>query len=103
VEPLARSVPGVPEPSRAEIRAAVVSALLSTKGDRPGEATAVDDDTPIGGAGLGISSLNVLQAMVRIEDTLDIVFDDRTVAETPLFSVGTMVDLVERALAGKGQ
>jgi acyl carrier protein len=102
VEPLARSVPGAPEPSRAEIRAAVVSALLSTKGERQGEAT-VDDDTPIGGAGLGISSLNILQAMVRIEDALDIVFDDRAVAETPLSSVGTVVDLVERALAGKRQ
>ena len=87
--------------SREEMRSAVVSALLATRADQRDPAL-VDEDTAIGGAGLGISSLNILQALVRIEDALSIVFDDRTVAETPLHSVGALVDLVERALAAKG-
>ncbi|QIS10721.1 acyl carrier protein [Nocardia arthritidis] len=84
--------------SRQEIRATVVSALLATKPDQQAGAL-VDDETAIGGAGLGISSLNMLQALVRIEDSLGIVFDDRTVADAALHSVGSVVDLVEHVLA----
>ncbi|WP_225728790.1 MULTISPECIES: phosphopantetheine-binding protein [unclassified Nocardia] len=84
--------------SRQEIRATVVSALLATKPDQQAAAL-VDDETAIGGAGLGISSLNMLQALVRIEDSLGIVFDDRTVADAALSSVGSVVDLVEHMLA----
>ena len=88
--------------SREEIRAAVVVALLATRADRRDPAL-VDEQTAIGGAGLGISSLNILQALVRIEDALGIVFDDRAVAETPLHSVGTLVDLAAAAFAAKGE
>ncbi|MFI6172150.1 hypothetical protein ACIBCN_35605 [Nocardia sp. NPDC051052] len=86
------------QPSRDELRGTVVTALLSTKPDRRAAPPLVDDETAIGGAGLGISSLNLLQALVRIEDELGIVFDDRAVADAALYSVGTVVDLVERGL-----
>jgi len=88
--------------SREQIRAAVVSALLSTRAGQSDAPALIDDETATGGTGLGISSLNMLQALVRIEDSLGVVFDDRAVAEAPLDSVGDVVDLVERALAGKG-
>jgi acyl carrier protein len=84
-----------------EIRAAVVAALLATRADQ-GDPVLVDEQTAIGRAGLGLSSLNVLQALVRIEDVLGIVFDDRAVAETPLRSVGTLVDLAAAAPAAEG-
>lgn len=84
--------------SREEVRTAVVTALLATQGNQ-GDPASVDEQTAIGGAGLGISSLNVLQALVRIEDALGIVFDDRAVAETPLSSVGTLVNLAVAAAA----
>jgi acyl carrier protein len=87
--------------TREEIRATVVSALLSGRAGQPQAPALIDDQTAIGGTGLGISSLNILQALVRIEDELGIVFDDRAVAEAPLNSVGTVVDLVERVLARK--
>jgi acyl carrier protein len=77
----------------------VVSALLSTRADRRDPAP-VGEDTPIGEAGLAISSLHLLQALVRIEDALDLVLDDRAVAEASLHSVGALVDLVEAALDG---
>ncbi len=86
--------------SREEIRSTVVSALLSTRAGQRAAPALVDDETAIGD-GLGISSLNILQAFVRIEDALGIVFDDRAVAEAPLHSVGAMVNLVERVLAEK--
>lgn len=88
--------------SRADIHAAVVSALLSTRADHDHPAL-VDDETAIGGDGLGISSLNLLQSLVRIEDTVGVAFDDRAVAEAPLASVGAIVDLVERMLAAEGK
>jgi acyl carrier protein len=94
---------GTQHPSREEIRCAVLGALLATKAGQHEALAPVDEQTPIGSAGLGINSLNLLQAMVRIEDTLGVIFDDRTVAETPLDSVGTLVDLVERVIAGQGQ
>jgi len=87
--------------SREEIRSTVVSALLSTRAGQRAAPAFVDDETAIGDEGLGISSLNILQAFVRIEDALGIVFDDRAVAEAPLHSVGAMVNLVERVLAEK--
>lgn len=83
--------------SRAQIRSTVVAALLSSQAGR-GVPAEVDDETSIGPGGLGISSLNLLQALVKIEDTLDVVFDDRTVAEASLSSVGAVVALVERML-----
>lgn len=80
------------------IRATVVTALVAAAVDhaQPDE---VQDTTHIGAGGLGLSSLNVLHALVRIEDELGVQFDDRTVAQTQLSSVGVMVDLVRRAVA----
>jgi acyl carrier protein len=95
--------PRTQRPSREEIRATVVSALLSTRAGQHDTSALIDEETAIGGGGLEINSLNLVQAMVRIEDALSIIFDDRTVAKTPLYSVGTLVDLVERALTGQGQ
>lgn len=95
--------PEARRPSREEIRRTVVSALLSTKAGQQDAAALVGEETAIGGDGLGINSLNLLQAMVRIEDALGIVFDDRAVAQTPLDCVGTLVDLVESVLAGNGR
>lgn len=95
--------PRTQRPGREEIRSTVVSALLSARAGQRADPALVDDETAIGGDGLGISSLNILQAFVRIEDALGIVFDDRAVAEAPLQSVGDMVDLVERVLAERRQ
>lgn len=95
--------PRTKHPSRADLRATVVSALLSAKAGPPGTAATVDDETPIGGAGLGISSLNMLQALVRIEDELGVAFGDRAVAEADLRSVGAVVDLVEQMLAERDE
>ena len=94
--------PRTRHPSREDIRSTVVAALLATRADQRDPAL-VDERTPIGDVGLGISSLNILQALVRVEDALGIVFDDRAVAEAPLHSVGALVDLVERALAAKDE
>lgn len=87
--------------SREEIRSTVVSALLATKADQRDPAL-VGEQTPIGGGGLGIGSLNIMQALVRIEDALGVVFDDRAVADASLHSVGALVDLAARALAKAG-
>jgi acyl carrier protein len=93
--------PPTRRPSREAIRSTVVSALLSTKAGQRDAPALVDDATAVGGAGLGITSLNLLQALVRIEDELGIVFDDRAVADGELHSVGAVVDLVERMLVEK--
>ena len=92
-----------PRLDREQVRSTVISALLSTRAGQRADPALVDDETAIGDDGLGISSLNILQALVRIEDALGIVFDDRAVAEAPLQSVGDMVDLVERVLTEKRQ
>ena len=84
--------------SRARIRETVAAALVSAA--RTTEPDRIDDDTSIGDGGLGLSSLNVLQALVKIEDALGVLFDDRTVAQARLYSVGTVVDLVTDLLAG---
>jgi acyl carrier protein len=85
--------------SRERIRETVAAALASAAA-RPTEPGQVGDDTSIGDAGLGLSSLNVLQALVKIEDSFGVLFDDRTVAQARLFSVGTVVDLVSELLDG---
>lgn len=85
--------------SRERIRETVATALVSAAA-RTTEPDRVGDDTSIGDTGLGLSSLNVLQALVKIEDALGVLFDDRTVAQARLYSVGTVVDLVEHLLAG---
>jgi len=38
--------------------------------------------------------------LVKIEDSLGVLFDDRTVAQARLYSVGTVVDLVTELLDG---
>ncbi|MFI9503887.1 acyl carrier protein [Nocardia sp. NPDC052566] len=96
--------PRTRHPNRAEIRSTVITALLATKPEQHAAAALlIDDETAIGGAGLGISSLNLLQALVRIEDELGIVFDDRAVADAALQSVGAVADLVEHVLAEQKQ
>jgi len=95
------------ETDRARIRATVVAALLSARplGDIALDGTTpdqVDDTVHVGETGLGLTSLNVLHALVTIEDALGVVLDDRAVADARLSSVGTVVDLVERQFAEAG-
>jgi acyl carrier protein len=87
--------------SREEIRSIVVTALLSTKVRPDTESALADDEMAIGDAGLGINSLNLMQALVKVENALGIVFDDRAVADAALHSVGAVVDLAERVAAGQ--
>lgn len=76
-------------------RRTVIDVLLAEV-EHPVEAP-VTDDTPLAGGGLALSSLEIMRALIRIEDTLDADLDE-VIAEFGLKTVGDVVDAVRRSL-----
>jgi acyl carrier protein len=79
------------------IRERVVSCLLEHVPEPGLLRASVNDDTPIGGQGLGIGSLLLLQVFVRIESELGLTFEDADVANAKFATVGHLVGFIERA------
>lgn len=73
----------------------VIDVLLAEV-EHPAEVS-VTDGTPLAGGGLALSSLELMRALIRIEDTLDADLDE-VIAEFGLKTVGDVVDAVRRSL-----
>ena len=85
------------------IRAAVLSALCAARSSSDAMPGDVDDRTPLGPGGLGISSLGLLHVFVRLEDQLAIVFDDMAVANGNFATFGDLCQFVARQTAPPGR
>jgi acyl carrier protein len=73
-----------------EIRRIIIETLLrATRQDNPVESIA--DSTPLGTGGLGVSSLGLLQAFVKVEERFGITFEDASVANAAFSTVGELV------------
>lgn len=73
----------------------VIDVLLAEV-EHPAEVR-VTGDTPLAGGGLALSSLELMRALIRIEDTLDADLDE-VIAEFGLKTVGDVVDAVRRSM-----
>ena len=60
--------------------------------------TEIDEETLLFSGGLGISSLKLLQGLVKLEEKFNIVFDDRSVAESEFHTIGEVINFVEQLL-----
>jgi acyl carrier protein len=85
----------------AEIRRTVIETLLTAKG-RDISTETVEDGTLLGTGGLGVSSLALLQAFVRVEDRFGMTFDDASVADAKFATVGELVAFISQALGRHG-
>jgi acyl carrier protein len=77
----------------------VIDALRDMNYDVEG----VDEQTPIGPAGVDLESLSIAELGVRIEDQYGVRFEDDEVEKVASMTVGEFVDLViarHEALAG---
>ncbi len=80
-------------------RQMVIDMLTATTRPKTMGSVEITDETPLGGAGLGVNSMAMLQTFVGIEQEYGIVFDDRAVAGADLCTVGDLVDFVRRTIA----
>lgn len=84
-----------------EIRRTVIETLLTAKG-RGTSMETVKDGTLLGAGGLGVSSLALLQAFVKVEDRFGMTFDDASVAGAKFATVGELVTFISQAVGQHG-
>jgi acyl carrier protein len=77
------------------VRKLAVQALLDAR-QRNFTGAAITDETPLGDAGLGVNSLTLMRALMKIEDRLNITLVDAVVAGAKFKTVGEIVELVCR-------
>lgn len=61
------------------------------------------DDTPLSSGGLGLSSVALLQVLIRLEEQFGMTFDDATVARARFTTLGDLVSFLEASLPGQQQ
>lgn len=85
-----------------EMRHLVIQALIEHGGGGGEPAERITDEMFIGASGLGISSLALLQVLVRLEEQLGFTFEDAAVANASFATVGELVGFVSKLARGSG-
>lgn len=85
--------------------ASVEERLRRLLGEQTGDSAAwdgIDERTPIVGAGIGLSSLDTVSLMVRIENEFDLFFEADEFAKG-LEDFGTLTEVVRRKIEQAGE
>jgi acyl carrier protein len=76
-----------------ELRRVVVETLLKAK-RQDGAIETIADDTPLGAGGLAVSSLALLQALIKVEERFGMTFDDASVANAKFATIAELVAFI---------
>lgn len=82
---------------REEICQFVVDALRDMNYD----VTGVDDETPLGPAGVDLESLALAELAVRMEDRYAVTFDEQDLEKVAAMTIGELVGYLDAEVAAK--
>ena len=85
----------------ADIRHIAVAALLD--GQQGERIAGIEDDLPLGDAGLAINSLSLMRAFIILEDRLGITIDDAALAGARFATVGDFIAFIDRAAGARAE
>jgi acyl carrier protein len=84
-----------------ELRLAIKRLLVKELNLKGRDPEAIDDDSPLFGAGLGLDSLDALQLAMSLEETFGVRIPDGEEARTIFRSVRAIADHVSRSRASR--
>ena len=85
---------------KVELRRVVIETLLKAKRQDASIGT-ISDDTPLGAGGLAVSSLALLQALIKVEEQFGMTFDDASVANAKFATIAELVAFISETVGAR--
>lgn len=77
--------------------------ILIEEGELEVEPASIDKTTPLGKNGFGLNSLNIIQAIIKIEDEFQVEISDSIVMEANLMNFGNIMYLLKESIRSSSQ
>lgn len=72
--------------------------ILVEEGELEIDPENIDETTPLGKNGFGLNSLNIIQAIIKIEDEFQVDISDSIVMESSLMNFGNVMYLLKESM-----